>query len=229
MLAIDIMTPVVATASLDTHVSALARMMLEQHISGIPIVNAKGDLVGIVTEGDLLRRCEIGTERDHSKWAEFFMSTDALAAEYVKSHGCVAKDIMTTNVVTVDESTPVTKIAELFETRKIKRVPVTHDGRMIGIVSRANLLQALVTNEQSLIGKTASSSDRKIRKAILRELQDKPWKPGNVIVRNGVVNYWGVVYSDTERDAMRIAAERVPGVKSVSDHTTYMPVWPAFV
>lgn len=226
MLAIDIMTPVVATASLDTHISALARMMLEQHISGIPIVNTNGDLAGIVTEGDLLRRCEIGTERDHSKWVEFFMSTDTLAAEYIKSHGRVAKDIMTTNVVTVDENTPIKKIAELFEARKIKRVPVMREGRLVGLVSRANLLQALVTNAQSIIGKTPSVSDRKIRKALLKELHDKAWKPGNIIVRDGIVNYWGIVYSDIERDAMRIAAEGIAGVKSVSDHTTYLPVWP---
>jgi CBS domain-containing protein len=220
----DVMTTEIVTASPDTAVSEIARLMLERHISAVLILDHQGQLMGIVTEGDLLRRYESGTERKRSRWAETFTDSSRLAAEYVKSHGRKAKDVMTRDVVVVAESTPLQKIADTFESRKIKQVAVTREERPIGIVSRANLLQALVsrtsTEDQS------PADDRSIRVRLLSELQKKPWRPSNLIVANGVVHYWGEVHSESEREAMRIAAENIPGVRGVEDHTWFPSVLP---
>jgi signal-transduction protein with cAMP-binding, CBS, and nucleotidyltransferase domain len=198
--------------------------MLERHISAVLILNDQGQLMGIVTEGDLLRRYESGTERKRSRWAEAFTDSSRLAAEYVKSHGRKAKDVMTRDVVAVAERTPLQKIADTFESRGIKQVAVTREERPIGIVSRANLLQALVSRAST--ADQPPADDRSIRARLLGELQKKPWRPSNLIVANGVVHYWGEVHSESEREAMRIAAENIPGVRGVEDHTQYPNVLP---
>ena len=226
MLAIDIMTPAVITASPDTSVAELCRLMLESRISALPIVDKQGVLVGLITEGDLLRRYESGTDKKRSRWAEMFVSDATLAAEYVKSHGRTAKDLMTPDVITVDESTSLRAIADMFESRGIKRVPVLREKRLVGMVSRANLLQALVASDQA--AGAAPADDAAIRAKLLAEFADKPWRPSNVIVRQGVAHLWGEVTSEEERAAMRVAAENTPGVKNVKDHTVYPTVWPPF-
>lgn len=226
MLAIDIMTPAVITASPETSVAELCRLMLESRISALPIVDKQGVLVGLITEGDLLRRYESGTDKRRSRWAEMFVSDATLAAEYVKSHGRTAKDLMTPDVFTVDESTSLRSIADMFEARGIKRVPVLREKRLVGMVSRANLLQALVASEQA--AGAAPADDATIRTKLLAEFADKPWRPSNVIVRQGVAHLWGEVTSEEERAAMRVAAENTPGVKKVKDHTVYPTVWPPF-
>lgn len=226
MLAIDIMTPAVITASPETSVAELCRLMLESRISALPIVDKQGVLVGLITEGDLLRRYESGTDKKRSRWAEMFVSDATLAAEYVKSHGRTAKDLMTPDVITVDESTSLRSIADMFESRGIKRVPVLREKRLVGMVSRANLLQALVASEQA--AGAAPADDAAIRAKLVAEFVDKPWRPSNVIVRHGVAHLWGEVTSEEERAAMRVAAENTPGVKSVKDHTVYPTVWPPF-
>lgn len=224
MLAMDVMTTSVVTASPDTAVSEIARLMLDRHSSAVLILDDQSQLMGIVTEGDLVRRYESGTERKRSRWAEVFTDSGRLAAEYVKSHGRKAKDVMTRDVVAMAESTPLQEIADTFELRGIKQVAVTRDRRPIGIVSRANLLQALVSRAST--EDQPPADDRSIRARLLSELQKKPWRPSNLIVANGVVHYWGEVHSDNEREAMRIAAENIPGVRGVEDHTQYPSVLP---
>ena len=231
MLAIDIMTPAVITAGPETSVAELCRLMLESRISALPIVDKQGALVGMITEGDLLRRYESGTDKKRSRWAEMFVSDATLAAEYVKSHGRTAKDLMTLDVVTVDESTPLRTIADMFESRGIKRVPVLREKRLVGMVSRANLLQALMASEQAAGGQAtavAPTDDAAIRAKLVAEFADKPWRPANVIVRHGIAHLWGEITSEEERAAMRVAAENTPGVKGVKDHTVYPTVWPPF-
>jgi CBS domain-containing protein len=224
MLAIDVMTTSPVTATPDTPVIEIARLMLTHHCSAVLIVDAQGQLVGLVTEGDLLRRYETGTERKRSFWKEGFMGSDMLAAEYVKTHAQRAADVMTCDVVTVDESTSLQKIADLFESRSIKRVPVMREKRLVGVVSRANLLQALVCAVKP--GEPAATDDRSIRTRLTAELQSKRWRPSNIIVANGVVHFWGEVHSENERKAMRVAAESVPGVRAIEDHTWYPAIFP---
>lgn len=233
MQAIDIMTPGVITATPDTAIGELIRLMLSHQVSAIPIVDGT-TVVGIVSEGDLIRRAELGTGKRPSRWLELIASRAHLAADYVHTHGHTARQVMTTPVITVADTTPVDEIAALLESRHIKRVPVLRDGQLLGIVSRANLLRALACR----IAQSVTSDDRRIRDALLAELRAQPWGgsllEGNVVVQDGVVHLWGYVDSKEERDARTVAAEGIPGVRAVEDHMAYWhtpdlldrPNWP---
>ncbi len=238
MLAIDVMTPAVVTATTEATIPDLCRLMLESRISALPILDGAGQLVGIITEGDLLRRYESGTEKKRSSVAQLFVSDSQLAAEYVKAHGRKAGDIMTTDIVSVSESTPLREIADLFEKHDIKRVPVLREKRLVGMVSRANLLQALVATIEARGTEArgteargtgpSTDNDASIRAKLAAEFAGKPWRPSNFIVRQGIVHLWGEITSEEERAAMRVTAENIAGVKGIKDHTTYPVVWPPF-
>ncbi len=221
MRALDVMTDEVITIDVNATVEQVANLFINSGISAAPVVDDTGKMVGIISEGDLLRRAEIGTERRRSTWLEFVSSNRDLAAEYIKAHSHRAGDLMTTDVISVEESTPIREIAELLETRHIKRVPVLRKGKPVGIVSRANLIQALATVINTRKSDTAAG-DQAIRTHLLAELRNKKWSganAANVVVQDGVVHLWGYVLSEQERRALCVAAENVPGVKSVEDHT----------
>jgi CBS domain-containing protein len=219
MKAADVMATNVITVRLDTPVAKIAEVLLANHISAVPVVNEKDDLVGIVSEGDLIHRVESGTERHRSWWLELLTGKEILAYEFVKSHARKAVDVMTRPVVSVKPDTLLGEIASLLEKHRIKRVPVVTNGKIAGIVSRANLVQALV----SLGGAKkadASVDDQTLRSNILEQLQSKPWVDPltiSVVVNNGNVELWGVVDSETEKHAIRVAVEVTPGVRQVSN------------
>ena len=220
MHARDIMTSPAITASPKTTLLEIVHLMLEHRISGIPVVDETGILVGLVSEGDLVRRKEIGTEQKHSWWLSVFGNATVLADEFVKSHGITAQEVMTKNVFTASEDTPLWKIAETLEKEKIKRMPVVRDGHVVGIVSRANLLQAL-TLQQNRIHNPPSREDSAIRDELLRLLEDEPWanlSHVSVMVSDGVVHLWGSIRSESQRDALSLAAKGVPGVRNVVNH-----------
>ncbi len=223
MLAIDIMTPSVVTAAPDTPIAELIRLMLSHHVSAVPILD-RDTLVGIVSEGDLIHRAELGTEHGLSYWHVLTRSTAHLAAEYVHTHGRSANAVMTAPVVTVADSATLAEIADLLETKHIKRVPVVREGKLLGIVSRADLLRAL----SARIALPGAVDDRRIRDAVLAELRAQPWggnpTEANVMVEDGVVHLWGYVYSEAERQARTVAAENTAGVRRVEDH---MDLWTA--
>jgi CBS domain-containing protein len=203
----------------DTSVVEVARLLLDHAISAVPVV-ADGRVVGIVSEGDLMRRSETATDRRRAWWLTFFTGPTTLAEEYARTHGQRAADVMTSPVVTVNERTPLREIAELLETRRIKRVPVVRDGALVGIVSRADLLRALASTPSAKEPALATTDDG-IREALLRDLETMAWAtPANInpIVTRGVVHLWGRIGSDAERRALHVAAERVPGVRAVEDH-----------
>ena len=218
MQASEIMTPDVVTARPDTPLEDVVRLMLTHRISGLPVVE-NGVVVGIVSEGDLLRRPETGTERrQRHSLLQLFRSEEGDAAEYVRTHGMTAGEVMTTDVVTIAETTLLEDIATLLESRGIKRVPVVREGKLKGIVSRADLLRSLA----SRIGAPRLQSDRDSRTAVLAELKGHPsWAPSpaeiSVFVQEGVVYYWGYVRSAAQRRAMIVAAERIAGVRHVED------------
>jgi CBS-domain-containing membrane protein len=220
MNASDIMTSPVITVGPDTAVRHIAGLLFKHRISALPVLE-NGKLVGIVSEADLLHRHEIGTHgsgRSGSWWLRLF-SADQSVAEYVRSHASRARDIMTREVFSVAPDTPVAKIATLLEKRRIKRVPVLHEGRLVGIVSRSNLVQALAVKGRSI--PAGDSGDGAIRARLSAELERQTWwRPitSNVIVTDGIVHYFGTVDSDEQRQAARIAAENVPGVRAVQDH-----------
>jgi CBS domain-containing protein len=220
MRAADVMMSEVITVGEDASVQEAARLMAEHGISAVPVVDRDKRVVGIVSEGDLLHRAETGTERRRSWWLDMVASANQLAGEYVKSHSGCVKDVMTRDVISVTEETGVADIAILLETNRIKRVPVLLDGRLVGIVSRANLVRALaMTINERPSG--AEADDRAIRDRLLAELKAQKWaevSPANIMVKDGVVHLWSSYYSDQEKRALVVAAESIPGVRRVEDH-----------
>ena len=222
MKASDIMTSPVITVGPDTPVRHIAGLLFEHRISAVPVLD-NGKLVGIVSEADLLHRHEIGTERSAgsgSWWLQLF-SSDRSISKYIKSHAMRAHDVMTPDVISVTPDTPVAEVATLLERRGIKRVPVLQDGRLAGIVSRSNLVQALAARGRVM--NAGDSSDGAIRVRLSAELERQPWwrpNTSNVIVTDGVVHYFGMIDSEDprQRQAARVAAENVPGVRAVEDH-----------
>jgi CBS domain-containing protein len=223
MNAADVMTVKPVTVRPDSPVADAVALMLQHKISGLPVVDVDDHLVGIVTEGDFLRRAETATERKRPRWLEFIISPGRLADEYVHSHGQKVSEVMTQEVASVSEDTPLQEIVLLMERRRIKRVLVVRGSKLVGIVSRANLLQALAGLPQ--LSSHGATDDVAIRGRLLQELERQPWLPRatiNVIVQNGVVHLWGCIFDERERDAMRVAAENLSGVKSVVDHLVWV-------
>jgi CBS-domain-containing membrane protein len=227
MIAKDVMTTAVVTVRAQTSVEDVAKLLLKRRISAVPVVDAKGRLQGIVSEGDLIRRVESGTQSHRSWWLDIMANRDRIVFDYVKSHGRTAGDVMTREVITIGERTPLAKIATLLERHRIKRVPVVRTGKVVGIVSRANLLHGLAA--QKTAGGTVAGSDREIRSRILKELDkagvDKSYL--NVVVTHGEAEFWGLVDSEAQKRALRVAAENVKGVKRVIDNITVIAPMPS--
>lgn len=222
MEAKDVMTTQVITISPEAKIEEVAELLLSSHISAMPVVDDENKIVGIISEGDLLHRHETGTERHRSWWLSLIAAPEERARDYVKSHGRLAKDVMTANVVSVSEHTSLSDVAELLEKKGIKRVPVTRDGTLIGIVSRANLLQGLVARRGD-VATAPNEDDRSIREKVMAEIRGETGARVDhvsVVVEDGVVHLWGLADTDAERQAIRVAAENVPGVGAVEDHTS---------
>jgi CBS domain-containing protein len=216
----DVMTKRVVTVGPETPVQQVAQLLLERRISAVPVVDADGRVLGIVSEGDLIGRPEIGPARRRSWWLALLGGTGESAAEYVRTHGGHAKDVMTRAVVTVREDAPLGDVARLLEERRIKRVPVVRRGKLVGIVSRADLLRALAS-AKARTRPAARSSDQTIREKLLKALDRQSWAvlaQVNVTVTEGVVHLWGLVDSEEQRRALRVAAEEITGVRGVQDH-----------
>jgi len=225
MNAADVMVSNVITVTPETSVREVADVLLANRISAVPVVGKNGELVGIVSEGDLIRRAETGTERRRSWWLELLTGATPLAAEYVKSHARKVADIMTHRVITAAPDTPLRTIAELLEKNSIKRVPIVKNRKVIGIVSRANLVQALASRWKEREAQPAA--DLTIREEVMARLDAEPWTrftPFNVIVHDGTVDLWGIVDSETAKQAVRVVAEVTPGVLGVNDNLVVKPI-----
>ena len=222
MRAHQIMTRPVFTVLPEATILEAANLMLARHISGLPVVDAAGKLVGIVSEGDFLRRSEIGTQRKRSRLLNFILGPGQAATDFVHEHGCKIAEIMTPDPVTISEDTPLEAIVALMEKNKLKRLPVTRGGRVVGIVSRANLLQAVAHLARQIPDPTAD--DDHIRNRIIDALSKNNWCPNglSVIVRDGIVNLGGVITDDRSRQAAIVCAENIAGVKKVHDHLCWV-------
>ena len=223
MKAADIMKLRVVTIGADATVAEAARLMLEHGVSGLPVTDAKGALAGIVTEGDLLRRTETGTEKKRPRWLEFLLGPGRLAGDYVHTHGRRIEEVMTRKVVTIAPSTPLEAVVGLMEKHHVKRLPVVEKGKIVGILSRANLLPVLARLAPLAPG--VKPADAEIRRLILQEFDRNPWALKGALdatVENGVVELRGVIGDERQRAALKVCAENVPGVKKIIDHLIWV-------
>jgi CBS domain-containing protein len=217
----DIMTRSVISVKANDSILKAAQLMLQNRISGLPVVDAYGTLVGVVTEGDFLRRGEIGTSRQRPKWLEFLVGPGRLANEYVHQSGRKVAEVMTANPLTVAEDDTLETVVQLMERRHIKRLPVMSNGRMVGIISRANLMHALASIAHETPAVTAD--DAAIRDRILTALAEHHWAFGvNVVVKDGIAEIWGTIMDERERKGCIVAVENVAGVKQVHDHLVWV-------
>ncbi|MEJ0020302.1 MAG: CBS domain-containing protein [Acetobacteraceae bacterium] len=226
MIARDVMTRTVISVPPDATVADAVTLMLDRGISGLLVVDTAGTLAGVVTEGDLLRRDELGTERRRSWWLRLIASPGRQAADFTRTHGRKVADVMTRDVISVNAGAPLEEIVALMEEHRIKRVPVLEGDRVVGVVSRADLLRALAVAAREH-GATAAD-DSTIRESILDTLTRETWAPRttlSVTVVNGVVDLWGTIGNDQERRAICIIAENTPGVKKVLDHLVFVEAY----
>jgi CBS domain-containing protein len=218
MYAHQIMTRKVLSTTPDRTILDAANIMLRHRVSGLPVVDHDGALVGIITEGDFLHRSEIGTERKRNWLATFILGPEKWAEDYVFEHGRKVSEIMTRVPVTVTEDAPLATVVELMEKNNVKRLPVIHDGKLVGIITRSNLLRTVASLVRDVPAPT--ENDDQIRRRILDEIERNAWCPFglSVIVRDGIVHLSGVITESRFRKAAIVAAENVPGVLEVHDH-----------
>lgn len=231
MNAAEIMSHPVIGIGPDEPIAEAARRMLQHRISGLPVT--RGDtLMGIVTEGDLLRRAETGTERRRPRWLELLVGPGPLAADYIAAHGRKVGEVMTGTVVSVTPQEALSAVVDVMEERHIKRVPVIEQDRLVGIISRANLVRALVQRLTEAAAAEPNATDTEIQDRVRAILEREPWGPRfsvEVTVKDGIVQLDGAVTDDRERTALRVAAENVPGVKGVRDRLIWVDSVSGFV
>lgn len=230
MNAADTMTREVITASPTMALEEAVQLMLSHRISGLPVIDSSGALVGIVTEGDLLRRSETHTEQPLSWWRAVLLGTQRLADRYVHSHARQVGEVMTRSVVSVAPGTPLADVVALMEARGVRRLPVVQDGKLVGIVSRADLLRALERFLQRS-SESVACQDSELRRRVLRQLATQRWVPAALVdigVNEGVVELRGFVLNEGQREALRVLAENTPGVRRVIDNLVWMEPYSGF-
>jgi CBS-domain-containing membrane protein len=218
MNASDVMVRDVVTVGPDEDVSKAVKLLVDHDISAFPVIDSERRVIGVLSEADLIHRENIGTAKHRTWWLEAVTPASMLALDYAKSHGRKVSELMSEHVISADENTSLSELANILEKHRIKRVPILKDGKLIGIVSRANLIQALASAPPK--DESNQLADRGIREAILERLAEQPWTDfgeRNLVVTNGVVHLWGLVSSPEEHKALLALAESVTGVREVSD------------
>jgi CBS domain-containing protein len=228
MRAHQIMTRSVTSVSPETDHATAAKLMLQRRISGLPVVDDNGTLAGIVSEGDLLRRSEIGTQQKRPRWLQYLLSPSRAASDFVHERGRKVKDVMTPDPITASEDTPLAELVSLMERNGVKRLPVLRDTKLVGIITRANLIQAMASMAREIPDPTAD--DDHIRDRIIRTVMATDWCPigFQVAVRNGVAHLYGLIVNDSSRRASIVAAENTAGVKKVHDHLCFVDTWSGY-
>jgi CBS domain-containing protein len=228
MRAHQIMTRQVVTIGTEASIIDAANAMLEHHVSGLPVVDTVGKLVGVVSEGDFIRRAEIGTQRKRGRWLRLLLGPGRSASDFVHEHGRKVGEIMTVHPHTVTEDTPVEDIVHIMEKNHVKRLPVMRGDQIVGIVTRKNLLRAVADLAREVPDPTAD--DDKVRERIVAAIENNDWRPFglSVLVRDGVVHLNGVITEERSRQAAIVAAENVCGVKEVHDHLCWVDTMSGF-
>jgi CBS domain-containing protein len=222
----QIMTPEVITVGADTTIVEAANTMLRHHISALPVVDAAGRLIGIISEGDFIRRAEIGTQHKRGRWLTFLAGADRIATEFARERGRKVGEIMTPDPLTVAEDTPLDRIVQIMQSSCVKRLPVMRGDRLVGIVTRTDFLAAVAGLARSI--PDPSAADDRIRSDVMAAIGQAAWRPCrlNVTVHDGVVTLNGVVKKESARKASIVAAENVAGVKQVRDYLSSAPACP---
>lgn len=223
MIVADVMTRNCITIAPDGTVEEAVNLMLSRNVSGLFVVDKAGELAGVITEGDLLRRDELGTERNRPWWLRLLVSPARQAADFTHANGRHVRDVMTQDVVSIGQDAPLEEVVAKMESNRIKRMPVTDGAKVIGVVSRSDLLRALVG--QARTAQPSDTDDRTIRTAIMQVLEAQSWAPLttlNVTVASAVVDVWGTITNEEERRAIHVVVENTPGVKTIHDHLVYI-------
>ena len=223
MIVADVMTRHCITVAPDATVEEAVHLMLSRHISGLFVVDDAGDLVGVITEGDLLRRDELGTQRNRPWWLRLLASPARQAADFTRANGRHVRDVMTEDVISIAQDAPLEGVVAAMEANRIKRLPATADGKVVGVVSRTDLLRALIGRART--SEPLPTDDRTIRAAVMTTLEAQAWAPMttlNVTVANAVADVWGTITNEEERRAIHVVVENTPGVKAVHDHMVYI-------
>ena len=218
----DVMTRRIISVSSEATILEAIKLMLKHHIGGLPVIGPGGKLVGIVTESDFLHRPETGTERKPSRWLDALLGPADAAQDYVRSHGLKVRDVMTRNPVAVPENTPLDEVVRVMEARKIKRLLVMRRSKVVGIVSRADLMLAVASIDRA--APAPRDSDAAIRDRIMAAIREQSWTAGafvDVNVRNGIADIWGRVSEMAQREALNVLVASAPGVKRVENHLTW--------
>jgi len=218
MNVVDIMVRDVACVGPDTSVREAASLMLERRISGVPVIDGERRVLGVVSEGDLIRRPEMGTYRHRKGWLRVFLSEDESARDFIRTHGLTAREVMSKPAICVSPDTPLVEVVQLMERKRVKRLVVVESGKLAGILTRRDLLRALLASQSATL---PASSDTELRRRIDSMLLEEDWAAGavvNVQVDNGLVQLWGTVESPPQREALIVAVRGVPGVKEVQTH-----------
>lgn len=228
MRAHEIMTAKVHTISPDTGVGDIARLMASERISGVPVVSEDGSLLGIVSESDLLHRAETGTEKTRKWWIALFLDADTRARDFIKCHAHKASDIMCRYVISVDDNAKLSEVADILDTNNLKRVPVLKAGRMVGIITRGDLVRALANADATTSGQVADAAE--LQKALNERIGKQNWlNPAyiNVVVTDRSVELWGLVGSHDQHKALLILAEETAGARHIDDHLVVGPHRPS--
>ncbi len=225
MRASEIMVSPVKTIGPDATIEQAVELMLSSHVSGLPVVDADGRLIGLISEADFLHRAELGTTKRKPRWIEFLLGPGESAESYVMSHGRKVGELMTRDVITVNASASLNEIVDLMERRKIKRVPVMSGGQLVGVISRSDLVRALAKTLVANKAAPGEISDQAILEQLMAELKTQGFaspKSLEVTVDHGVVTLKGEIFDERQRPALKVAAENIPGVTKVVDQLTWI-------
>jgi CBS-domain-containing membrane protein len=224
MQAQEVMTREVIAVGPDTTVGEIAAILVRHRIGAVPVLSDDRQLIGIVSQTDLAHRSETGTEKRRKWWLEVFADPDVKAREYVRSHGLTAQDVMTRFVISVPQNASLAEVADVLDTHRIRQVPVLASGKVVGMISRADLVRKLA--EARFTAAAARPDNGALQKAIWDRIKAQPWLKSafiNLDVKDGVVHLWGAVDSDEQRRALRVLVEGVSGERKVKDHVSLLP------
>lgn len=222
MKARDIMSSPVHTIRTDTSIIDIAALMATHRISGVPVVDDEGRMIGIVSETDLLHRAETGTERKRKWWISLFLDADMRARDYIKTHGHTAADLMSRFVISVPHDASLAAVADMLDVNNLKRVPVLENGRLIGMITRGDLVRAVA--DAGAMSQAPQREPAALQKAINEQLGRQSWLNAafvNVIVTDTTVEIWGYVPSEDQRKALLILVKEMAGTsRTVESHVT---------